>query len=280
MSLKLQNNKDIDMIDKNLIVELETPNGYMSYYKNDIAFVHSLQHNNKIFETDLVMQHLADTIRKATVVIDGGAHAGSHTILYKYINPDVIVHSFEPQSKMFELLFHNIEQNNLTNVFLHNFALANKDLTTKMSASVIDIVHDENHEPIRTEGGQLQEVVYTNISYGDDNLFNLGGLGFGEDGEEVKSVTIDSLNLEQCDFIKLDLEGSESLALFGALETIKKLHPTILFEHNHHQLSDKSYEEFGALKKTPFEILFSLGYSITPIEQDNYLAKALENRSI
>jgi FkbM family methyltransferase len=265
--------KDEYEMDKSLIIESETPNGYMSYYKNDPAFVNSLQQGNSIFETDLVMQHLADIIREAKVVIDGGAHAGSHTVLYKNINPGVVVHAFEPQSKMFDLLSHNVKQNNLSDVFLYSFALANVHSTTRMGTSVSDFFYDENNEYVRLENVELHEAVYTNISYGDDNIFNLGGLGFGDDGEEVETITIDSLNLDKCDFIKLDIEGAEPLALSGAMETIKKFHPVILFEHNHHQLSDKLYEDFGESRKTSFEILNSLGYTIAPVGSDNYLAK-------
>jgi FkbM family methyltransferase len=261
------------VIDKSLIVEAETKNGYISYYKNDLAFVNHLQRENPIFETDLVMNYLSQIVKSAEVIIDGGAHAGSHTILYKSINPDVTVHAFEPQSKMFDLLSHNVKQNNFNNVFLHNLALANKPSVTKMATSVADVYYDENHEYVRLENGDLHEAIFTDISYGDDNVFNLGGLGFGEDGEEVSTVTIDSLNLSRCDFIKLDLEGAEPLALSGATETIKKFYPTILFEHNHHQLSDDIYKHFEASKKTSFEILFLLGYTITPVGSDNYLAK-------
>jgi FkbM family methyltransferase len=260
-------------MNRNLIVEAETKNGYISYYKNDIAFVNHLHRENPIFETDLVMEHLAEIVAESKVIVDGGAHAGSHTILYKSINPDVVVHAFEPQSKMFDLLSHNVKQNKLTGIFLYNLALANKESIVKMATSVLDLYHGPDGNPVILENGDLRTNIYTNISYGDDNIFNLGGVGFGEDGEEVKAVTIDSLSLDACDFIKLDLEGAEPLALIGATETIKKLHPTVLFEHNHHQLSDKMYEEFGAEKKTSFEILSSLGYSVTPVGSDNYLAK-------
>jgi FkbM family methyltransferase len=262
------------MIDKRLIVEANTKNGYVSYYKNDLAFVYYIQQEvPAIFEIDLVTEHLTEIVTRSKVIIDGGAHAGSHTILYKSINPDVVIHAFEPQLKMFELLSHNVKQNNLESVFLHNVALANKSSIARMGTSVSDVVHDKNGKPVVLENGKFKQDIYSNISYGDDNVFNLGGLGFGEDGEEVSAVTIDSLNLDQCDFIKLDLEGAEPLALQGAKETIKKFHPIILFEHNHHQLSDEMYQHFGAFRQTSFEILFSLGYEIAAVGTDNYLAK-------
>jgi FkbM family methyltransferase len=261
------------MINKNLIVEAETQNGYISYYKNDIAFVNYLERDNLIFETEIVMEHLSEIVKDSKVIIDAGAHSGSHTILYKSINPEVVIHAFEPQLKMFELLSHNIEQNNFNNVFLHNLALANKAHTTRLVTSVSDAHYDENYNHVVLENGELDYVVHTNISYGDDNLFNLGGVGFGEGGEVVSTITIDSLSLEQCDFIKLDIEGAEPLALSGAIETIKKFYPTILFEHNSQQLSKEIYEHFQASTETSFDILSSLGYEITSVGLGNYLAK-------
>jgi FkbM family methyltransferase len=260
------------MIDKSLIVEAETANGYVAYYKNDLAFVHHLQEENAIFETGIVLEHLADIVKNSKTIIDGGAHAGSHSILYKSINPNVTIHAFEPQSKLFDLLSHNIKQNNFENVFVYNLALANKSIKVKMATSVSDVFYDENNEYARLENGQLHEAVYTNISYGDDNPFNLGGLGFGEDGEEVATTTIDSLDLSECDFIKLDIEGAEILALHGAANTLEKYKPVIMFEYNHHQLEDNYLKIFDLQRETPFEFLEKIGYSILTIGSDNYLA--------
>jgi len=251
------------LINTDLIVEASTDRGYISYYKNDIAFVRNLEINGTIFETDLVTEYLSNIIKESLVVVDGGAHAGSHIILYKSINPDITIHAFEPQSRMFELLSHNINRNSFKNVFLYNLALANKDSAVEMGTSVVDIFYENNQE---------HTAVYADISYGDENTFNLGGLGFGVGGEEVKTTTIDKLSLERCDFIKLDLEGSEPLALLGATSTIKKFSPIILFEHNYHQLSEDLYKHFNVEKTTSFEILNTLGYAIEPIGTDNYLA--------
>lgn len=258
-------------MDKNLIIEAETKNGYIAYYKNDGAFVNSLK-NNVIFETDLVMQNIQDIVLNAKIVIDGGAHAGSHTILYKKINPDLTIHSFEPQSRMFDLLSHNVMKNKLDKVFLYNLALANKATKVNMATSVTDLYYDENREYVKKENGEYLEAVFTNISYGDENPFNLGGLGFGDGGEEVSTTTIDSLELAGCDFIKLDIEGAEILALYGAVDTINRYRPKILFEYNHHQLSDRYFNMFALNKETPFEFLEKLGYQIKEIEADNYLA--------
>jgi FkbM family methyltransferase len=49
-------------------------------------------------------------------------------------------------------------------------------------------------------------------------------------GNDVRVLTIDSLCVDNCDFIQLDIEGYEHLALLGAERTIKKTYPVITLE--------------------------------------------------
>ena len=49
-------------------------------------------------------------------------------------------------------------------------------------------------------------------------------------GTDVRVLTIDSFCVDNCDFIQLDIEGYEHLALLGAERTIKKTHPIITLE--------------------------------------------------
>jgi FkbM family methyltransferase len=49
-------------------------------------------------------------------------------------------------------------------------------------------------------------------------------------GNDVRVLTIDSFCVDNCDFIQLDIEGYEHLALLGAEKTIKKTYPVITLE--------------------------------------------------
>lgn len=49
---------------------------------------------------------------------------------------------------------------------------------------------------------------------------------------DIEAITIDSLNLDNVSFIKLDIEGMEHKALQGAIETLKKCRPMIVFENH------------------------------------------------
>lgn len=52
------------------------------------------------------------------------------------------------------------------------------------------------------------------------------------DGDEFQTMAIDSLELDACDLIQLDIEGFELMALGGAEKTIEKFKPTICLELN------------------------------------------------
>lgn len=71
----------------------------------------------------------------------------------------------------------------------------------------------------------------------------------------VPSITIDSLCLKACGFIKLDLQGYDYFALLGAIETLKAFKPPIYFEH---KLS--CAERYGVTANAPGNFLSALGY--------------------
>lgn len=52
----------------------------------------------------------------------------------------------------------------------------------------------------------------------------------GADALKVPTITIDSLNLEHCTAIKIDVERAEPLVLKGAKETLARLKPSLLIE--------------------------------------------------
>lgn len=64
-----------------------------------------------------------------------------------------------------------------------------------------------------------------------------------DDSGDVEVITIDSLNLETCDLIHLDVETFEPFVLRGAIETIKKFYPVIILEcgHGHEVVLDLGY---------------------------------------
>ena len=72
----------------------------------------------------------------------------------------------------------------------------------------------------------------------DNELFHYGAIQLGIGGEKTRMITIDELNIK-CDIMKVDIEGAEPLAFYGARETIKKNMPIIVFEHNENIVTEQ-----------------------------------------
>ena len=75
---------------------------------------------------------------------------------------------------------------------------------------------------------------------------NVGRFQVSESSKgDIDLITVDSLNLDKCDLMHLDVEGFESNVLLGAMATIVKYKPKIILE-------------FGNGK----EVIESLGYTL------------------
>ena len=132
------------------------------------------------------------------VVIDGGANIGTHTVPYaECVGRDGTVFAFEPNPAAFECLKYNCAP--FPQVCLSRFALANFN-------GPIELRID------KTNPGASHIV---------ENA---------PDSWPAGAVTIDSLQLDRCNFIKLDLEGYELKALMGALDTIHRCLPVMVIE--------------------------------------------------
>lgn len=65
---------------------------------------------------------------------------------------------------------------------------------------------------------------------GNDMNVGMNQIGPATDEFKIPMLTIDSLGLDSCDLIQLDVEGFEQYAIMGANATIKKFNPVIIAE--------------------------------------------------
>lgn len=141
------------------------------------------------------LEHL-EAVLKATehrrTALDCGAHVGAWS--KEIASHFEEVHSFEPSPANFECLKANTK--GLENVTLHNVAVG--------------------------EGGTGS--LHPPVNPGNS------GAGWVVEGNDFEIIKLDSLNLQDVDFIKMDIEGFEPAALRGAEETIKRWRPVVLVE--------------------------------------------------
>jgi FkbM family methyltransferase len=230
-----------------------TSHGVIRCYKNDDAFVKCMVTTGKVYEEDIVYNYVKPYILQSKVILDIGAHIGSHTVMYANINPEARIYAFEPQTKIFDLLKHNTS--GYPNVQVFNNAVGHKTFECHMDAMVYD---GYNHT----------------VEYGTDCVLNLGGVQLGMTGETTKMLPIDSLHLDGCDYIKVDTEGAEHLVFTGAMHTLTRYKPVIFFEKNNKQLSKHILETYQATHiPSSIDILKGIGYTLTELPGQNILAR-------
>lgn len=174
-------------------------------------------------EIALIREH----VKEGDVVLDIGANIGSHTIpLSQMVGNKGCVLAFEPERGNFYTLCGNVALNNCENVVCFQQGVSNFNGTIKVP--FINSVH----------------------------MTNFGSLELDKDYSKiphyvVPAIKLDDLGLARCDFIKMDIEGMERLALEGGEEMIKKFKPVMYIEDDR---EDKS----RALR----EYIVRLGYKI------------------
>jgi len=136
-------------------------------------------------------------VRKGDIIVDAGAHVGVWTQKFsKLVGPDGLVIAVEPDFRALGMLTHNTA--NLNNVKILPYALW----------------YTEDIIPFQ----------YVDAS---------GGVGTGSliyqfpYWHPVRSITLDKLleklNIEEVNFVKMDIEGSEIRALEGMQEMMKRV---------------------------------------------------------
>ncbi len=181
----------------------------MLYNVNDIYIGRSLDVYGEFSQEEAEL--FAQIVKPGHVVVEVGANIGAHTVaLAQQAGLTGLVLAFEPQRIVFQTLCANMALNSIPNVHCLQNAVG-------AAPGLIKI-------PL--------------LDYGKPN--NFGGLALGswQTGEQVTVVTIDSFNLQQCNFIKMDVEGMEEDALRGAAQTIQRHKPVLYVENDKAEKSE------------------------------------------
>lgn len=181
--------------------------------------------NNHSWEPH-ISNFLKRNIKSDSILCDVGSNYGWHSIQSSFFCESV--YSFEPQKYIHDIQKKSIEENNIENIKLFNFALGDENGTKEMSP----------------------------IDYNSTST-NMGDLSLGVGGEKIEVRTLDSMNISRIDFMKIDVQGYEKFVLKGGENTLKGSKPIIIIEMENHQCRRFNYDAMDL-----FEIIRNLGYHI------------------
>jgi FkbM family methyltransferase len=176
------------------------------------------------------------TLPKGAVIFDFGAHSGYFSVVASSVNPDVVIHAFEPSFRA-EFLSKHLKLNSIKNIHLHRCAVGKEETEVRFDGwSVVP----DNSLP----NSDLQKTTF------------------------IKQVSIDKEiqkgHLPYPDLIKMDIEGAEGDALLGMKESITKSKPKMFLSlHTEKLQSDclKLLKEIGYQYKRIDEGVFFQVYA-------------------
>lgn len=147
---------------------------------------------------------LINLISQNSVVIDVGANRGTYSfpILRKLRKPGYL-YSFEPIPQLFNYLEKGLGSKDTFKVY--SFACGDRQAVKRIKL------------PINNGQLSMGSASFINSFRDFENIL-------------VKIISIDSLKISKVDFIKIDVEGFETLVLRGAIKTIKQNRPVMLVE--------------------------------------------------
>ena len=191
---------------------------------------------------------LYELIQEGMTVLDIGAHIGETLLNFAKRNQTGQVYGFEPNKESYDQAVYNISLNNFENIGLHQIAFSD----------------------------QREELVF-NLPKNN----NTASISMRKNGRpnlpKIQAITLDQFidqqQINQVDFIKIDVEGFEMDILKGGEDILRKHKPQLFIEINHYNLS-----KYNATAKELYTFLSNMGYEIFLAETGDLLSiEALKN---
>lgn len=189
---------------------------------------------SRTFYEAALLERIRERIAPGATFVDAGANIGNHTVYFLRLCRAAHIHAFEPIPHMQAILQRNADLNGADRVTLHPFGLG-------ASASTADV---EIFNPANLGSTTLRP-----------------SMDAGSDGG-IPIRPLDSFDLENIDFIKIDVEGMQDAVLSGARDTIARCKPTMVIE---------AFQRGDERDRTE-ALLGDLGYRVDEIIGHNVLA--------
>ena len=161
------------------------------------------------------------------VILDCGANIGLSCIYFKTTYPNAIVHAYEPDSKLFEVLKKNIEVNGFSKVTLHQAAIWIED--TNLS--------------FENKGSEASHIDLS-----------------GKSGNSVKALSLASQldQFEHIDLLKMDIEGAEFEVVQSCTSHLHKVENFFLEYHGKVNETNKLVTLLDIVKNAGFQVYIKM----------------------
>jgi FkbM family methyltransferase len=195
---------------------------YIQKYKYGDLYFYSQNEAEKFFlKNNVYQEYINDMYKKYhrpnSIILDIGANIGIFTVSFAQLDNTCSIYSFEPIDTIYNYLEKNIEVNKLKNVKLFNYGISDKLEETEIKFTY------------NNWGGSSITQKFDNKEYEIKN---------------INTITIDSLNLTNVSFIKVDVQDHELFVIKGAAETLKNNNVKIILElPNRNEYENKLYND-------------------------------------
>lgn len=160
----------------------------------------SLRHASGGFYEQQALDRLRILLSPGDMVIDVGANIGNHSIYFAG-EADCRVQSFECNPRLIPLIQRAVKASGLSEKV--DLSLLGNAVSDRVGRVAFNFLRDD----------------FSNVS-----------MNPVEENEGVPSLSLDSLELESCSLLKIDVDGGETAVLEGATETLARLRPTLAIE--------------------------------------------------
>jgi len=179
-----------------------------------------------------IIKYFFDNLREGMTFMDIGANNGIFSLIAaNLVGENGKVYSFEPNPSTFKQLSNNIALNNYKNIFPYNIALWDHRSTVQMS--------DTSNSALNSMAINIFENIIDVDAWALDDFLEYN-------------------NIKSCDFVIMDIEGAEYIALNGMkkllssnnkLQILIELHPQLIEKLGGHLL-----DILTLLKKSQFSL--------------------------
>lgn len=221
-------------------------NGHKMFLDNKDPLSLSVEKEYEPLATRIVSK----IIKPGDAILDLGANIGYYTLLFaKMAGINGKVYAFEPEPEIFGILKKNVNENGYKNVILEQKAVSDKNTTGKL------YLRADNR--------------------GDNRIYD------SRDGREFIDIGLIRLddyfsdNKIKIDFIKMDIQGAEILALSGMRRLLTENNPVIMME-----FWPIGIKRSGGEPKECLNILRSYGYDYYFLSEDEAGLKKIANEKL